>query len=87
MESWCELWNIEVNEDKTQTIYFCRRPRPVEAHLTLTRRNIPFINHAKDLGVVSDKNCVQNAHMNDSYQALQNMYSCLPTFRKWAIKH
>jgi hypothetical protein len=47
MESWCERWNIKINEDKTQTIYLSRGRRPVEAHLTVNRRNIPFVTHIK----------------------------------------
>jgi hypothetical protein len=35
MESWCELWNIKITEDKTWAIYFFHHPRPVDAYLTL----------------------------------------------------
>jgi len=41
MEAWCERWNIKINEDETQSIYFSYRHGPVEAHLTLKGRNIP----------------------------------------------
>jgi hypothetical protein len=30
-----ELWDIKINEYKTQTIYFSHRLRPPDAHLTL----------------------------------------------------
>jgi hypothetical protein len=43
MESRCERWNITINEDKTQTIYVSHRRRPVEAYLTLKRRQTPFV--------------------------------------------
>jgi hypothetical protein len=29
-ESWCEGWNIEINDSITQTTYFCHRRVPVE---------------------------------------------------------
>jgi hypothetical protein len=29
--------------------------RPSEAHLTLNGRNIPFVNHVKQLGVIFEK--------------------------------
>jgi len=47
MEAWCERWNIKINEDKTQAIYFSRGIKPVESHLTLKGRNIPSVNNVK----------------------------------------
>jgi hypothetical protein len=35
METWCERWNIKINEDKTRGIYFSRCRRPPESRLTL----------------------------------------------------
>jgi hypothetical protein len=54
-ETWCKRWNIKINEDKTQAIYFSHRIRPSEAHLALNGRNIPFVDHVKYLGVIFDK--------------------------------
>jgi hypothetical protein len=45
----------KINEDETQAMYFSHRLRSPEAHLTLNWRNIPFVNHAKYLGVIFDK--------------------------------
>jgi hypothetical protein len=55
METWCESWNIKINEDKTQRIYFSRSRQPPETHLTLNEQNIPFVNNIKYLGVIFDK--------------------------------
>jgi hypothetical protein len=55
VEAWCERWNIKINEDKTLWIYFSRSRRPPESHHTLNRRNVPFVNSVKYLGVISDK--------------------------------
>jgi hypothetical protein len=55
IETWCERWNIKLNDDKTQAIYFSHRLRPSEAHLTLYGRNIPFVRHVKYLGVIFDE--------------------------------
>jgi hypothetical protein len=55
IETWCERWNIKINQDKTQAIYFSHRLRPSEAHLTLNGRNIPFHNHVRYLGVIFNK--------------------------------
>jgi hypothetical protein len=55
MESWCERWNIKINEEKTRVIFFSHRRTPFEASLTLKGRHIPFTNHAKYLDVILDK--------------------------------
>jgi len=47
MESWHEQWDIKINEDKTQDIYFSHRCRPIEAYLTLKGYHIPFVNDVK----------------------------------------
>jgi hypothetical protein len=44
IETWCECWNIKINEDRIG-LYFCHRLRPPEAQLTLNGRNIPFVNY------------------------------------------
>jgi hypothetical protein len=58
----CECWNIKINEDKTQAIYFSHRFRPPEAHLALSVRNIPFVNYVKYLGVIFDKRITWRLH-------------------------
>jgi hypothetical protein len=56
IRTWCARWNIKVNKDKAQAIYFSHRRRPPESHLTLNGRNIPFVNNVKHLGVIFDIN-------------------------------
>jgi hypothetical protein len=51
MVTWFACWNIEINENKTQTIYFSHRLRPPGAHHTLNGRNIPFVSYVKYLVV------------------------------------
>jgi hypothetical protein len=48
-------WNIEINEDETQAIYFSHRCRPPESFLTLRGWNIPFVNNVNYLGVINKK--------------------------------
>jgi hypothetical protein len=55
METWCERWNIRINEDMTQGVYFSHSRRSPESYLTLNEINIPFVNNAKFLGVIFDK--------------------------------
>jgi hypothetical protein len=52
IESWCERWNIKINEAKAQAIYFSHRLRPPEAQFALNGPNTPFVNHVKYLGVI-----------------------------------
>jgi hypothetical protein len=63
METWCERWNIKINEDKTRGIYCSRRHRPPESHLTLNGRDIPFVHSAKYLGVIFDRKITWKLHM------------------------
>jgi hypothetical protein len=35
MDAWCERWNIKINYDKTQGIYFSHSRRPPMSHLTM----------------------------------------------------
>jgi hypothetical protein len=61
METWCEHWNIKINEDKTQGICFSHSRRPAESHLTLNGQNIPFVN--KYLSVIFDKKVTWRLHI------------------------
>jgi hypothetical protein len=60
---WCNRWNIKINEDKSQDIYFSQRFRPPEVHRILHGQNIPFVNHVKYLGVIFDKRIIWRLHI------------------------
>jgi hypothetical protein len=62
MEAWCERWNIKINEEMTQGIYFFRRYRPLDYHLTFIDRNIPFVNSVKYLDVTFDRRITWSLH-------------------------
>jgi hypothetical protein len=62
METWCERWNIKINEEKTRGIYFSRSHLPPESRLTLNGRDIPYINSAKYLGVIFDRKITWRLH-------------------------
>jgi hypothetical protein len=47
IETWCERWNIKLNEDKTQAIYFSHRIRPPEAHPLRQSCKISWCNFLK----------------------------------------
>jgi hypothetical protein len=63
IETWSERWNIKINEDKTQAIYFSHKLRPPVAHLTLNGRNIPFVNRVKYLSIIFDKRITWRLHI------------------------
>jgi hypothetical protein len=62
-ESWCERWNIKIDEDETRAISSSRGLRPVEARPTLNGRNIPFENQVKYLGVIFDRKITWRLHI------------------------
>jgi hypothetical protein len=63
LEVWCERWDIKINEDKTQAIYFSHQRAPPESLLTLHGRNIPFVNNVKYLGVIFNKRITWRLHI------------------------
>jgi hypothetical protein len=81
IETWCERWNIKINEYKTQAIYFFHQLRPPEAHLTLNGRNIPFANYVKYLGVIFEKWIALRLHLEmteaKAFRTFIRMYSLL----------
>jgi hypothetical protein len=40
IEAWCERWNIKINEDKTQAIYFSHIRAPVRTHTERTEHSL-----------------------------------------------
>jgi hypothetical protein len=63
MVEWSKRWNIKINEDKTQAIYFSHRIRPPESLLTINGQNIEFVNNVKYLGVIFDKKITWGLHI------------------------
>jgi hypothetical protein len=56
------VFAAKINEYTTQGIYFSRSRRPLEIHLTLNGRNVPFVNSVKYLGVIFDKKVTRRLH-------------------------
>jgi hypothetical protein len=75
METWCERWNIKINEEKIQGIYFSRRRGPPESHLTLNGPNIPFVNSAKYLGVIFGRKITWSLTEVKVFRAFIRVYS------------
>jgi hypothetical protein len=63
MLGWCERWNIKINEDKTQTIYFCHKNKPPDSLFIFNGWNIPFVNSIKYLGVIFNKRMTWKLHI------------------------
>jgi hypothetical protein len=85
IETWCERWNIKITEDKTQVIYFSQRISSLEAHLILYGRNIPFVNHVKYLGVISENRITWKLHIEmteaNAFKTFIRMYHVLKNER------
>jgi hypothetical protein len=58
-----ERWNIKVSEDKYQAIWFSHRLRAPDAHLTLSGRIIPFVDHVKYMGVIFYKRITRGLYI------------------------
>jgi hypothetical protein len=85
VEQWSERWNIKINEDKTQAIFFSHRIKPPESILTLNGRNIPFVNNKKYLGVIFDKKITWRWHIEmieaKAFRAVTTTYSLFKSKR------
>jgi hypothetical protein len=81
MESCCEKWGIKINENKTQFIYFSRRRRPVEVHLTLKGRNIAFVKCVKYVSATFYRKIIFRIHIDPiaakAFRTFIRIYSLL----------
>jgi hypothetical protein len=77
MVEWPKRWNIKINEDKTQAIYFSHKIRPSESLLT----NIPFVNNVRYLGVIFHRKITWGLHIKTietkAFRAFIRAYSLL----------
>jgi hypothetical protein len=75
----------QINEGKTQAIYFSHRIRPPESLITLNRQNIPFVNNVNYLGVIFDKKITWRSHIKmidaKAFRAFIRIYSLLKNER------
>jgi predicted SpoU family rRNA methylase len=76
VEAWCERWNIKINENKSQVIYFSCRHGQIKIHLTVKGQNIHFVKDVKYLGVM------ETAHRFDRHQGPLDIHQNLLTFEK-----
>jgi hypothetical protein len=65
MVEWSKRWNIKINEDKTQAIYFSHRISPAESLLTINGQNIPFVNNVISWRNIRKKNYLGTTYKND----------------------
>jgi hypothetical protein len=85
MGSWCQHWNIKINEGKTQAIYFSRRLRLPEDDFQLNGRNIPFVNSVKYLGVTFDRRMAWRLHIEKT--AAKALGTFIRTYSIFKSKH
>jgi hypothetical protein len=79
MAEWFKRWNIKINEDMTQAIYFSHRIRLPESLLALNGWNIPFVNNLKYLSVIIDRKTTWRLHIKTikakAYRTFISTYS------------
>jgi hypothetical protein len=83
--SWCQRWNIKINEGRSQAIYFSRRSRMPEDDLQLNGRNIPFVNSVKYLGVTFDRRMTWRLHIKKT--AAKSLGTYIRTYSIFRSKH
>jgi hypothetical protein len=83
--SWCQRWNIKINEGKSQVIYFSRRRRMPKDDLQLNGRNISFVNSAKYLGVIFDRRLTWRLHIEKPPAKALSTY--IRTYSVFKSKH
>jgi hypothetical protein len=76
---WSKCWNIKINDDKMQAIYFSLKIRPPESRLTINKENIPFVNNVKYLCVIFDRKITWRLHIktieSKAFRAFIRTYS------------
>jgi hypothetical protein len=81
LAEWPKRWNIKINEDKTQAIYFSHRIRPPESLLIINGQNISFVNKIKSLVVIFDRKITRRLHIKTfetkAFRAFIRTYSLL----------
>jgi hypothetical protein len=83
--SWCQRWNIKINEGKTQAIYFSKRRRMPGDDLQLNGRNIPFVNSVKYLGVIFHRMMTWRLHIEKTAAKVLGTY--IRTYSIFKSKH
>jgi hypothetical protein len=74
-----------MNEGRTRTFYISHQSSPPESFLTLNRRNIPFVNGVKYLGVIFDKKITWGLYIEmvatKAYRTFIRLYSLFKSDR------
>jgi hypothetical protein len=83
--SWCQRWNIEINEGKTQAIYFSKRRRMPGVDLQLNGRSIPFVNSVKYLDAIFDTRMTWRLHIENPAAKALGKY--IRTYSIFKSKH
>jgi hypothetical protein len=82
MVTWCERWNIEINEEKTREMYFSHQNRPHNFLLTLNGRDIPFVNSVKYIRVIFDNKIMWRLHIETmKAKAFRTFIRIYPLFK------
>lgn len=94
LNQYCVKWNIKLNADKTQSIFFTRRRAErylPERKLKFNGIEIDWANEVKYLGLHLDKKLLFNVHIERSIEKNQKifrmLYSILNRKSKMAIEH
>jgi hypothetical protein len=74
VKTWCERWNIKINEGISQAIYFSRRLISLDNLLQLIGREVPFVNNVCYLGITFNKRIIRKQHIEMSVARALSTY-------------
>jgi hypothetical protein len=74
VNSWCEHWNIKINEGKPQAIYFSTRLRVHNDVLQLIEQDIPFVSNVTFLHVPFDRRMTWRYHIERTVAMALHIY-------------
>jgi hypothetical protein len=74
VKSWCEQWNIKIQEGKTQVIYFFRKLIVLDDMLQVNGWHNRFVNTVTYLGVIFDRRMAwRRSYRKDCNHGLQHL--------------
>jgi hypothetical protein len=74
VNSWCERWNIKINEWIKHSICFSRTLRVPDDLLQWNWRDIPFVKNVTCLGVTFDRRMARRHHIETTVTKALRMY-------------
>lgn len=76
-EEWCSRWQVQVNAEKSQAVFFSRRRPPQPAPVLLLDTPLPWTPTVKYLGLIMDRKLTWGPHIKDLHHRAQGRLNSL----------